>query len=119
VLSFVGTVAVNIISAMNGLLDLGFILLAGVFIVGCAWYRLLYSRLHFIKFYLVNRITTYPISEHNLNKEKQTTDYLLKASGYHHLNAKGLIRHSQLRTRKDNQNQKKWANFTYIGKENL
>jgi hypothetical protein len=34
--------------AVNGLLDLSFILLAVVFVVSCAWYRLIYCRLYFI-----------------------------------------------------------------------
>jgi hypothetical protein len=67
--------------------------------------------------YLINRIATYPISECNINKEKQITDYLLKANGYHHLNVNELRRHRQLRSREDNsQNQKKWANVTETGK---
>jgi hypothetical protein len=68
--------------------------------------------------YLINRIITFPISEHNINKEKQTVDYLLKANGYHHLNARELIRRKKQHTGKDsNQKQKKWASFTYVGKE--
>jgi hypothetical protein len=31
--------------------------------------------------YLINRVVTYPISEYNINKEKQTIENLLKANG--------------------------------------
>jgi hypothetical protein len=69
--------------------------------------------------YLINRIT-YSISEHNINKEKQITDHLLKVNGYDHLNTDDLIRRRKQRqpTEKDkNQNQKKLDNFTHVGKE--
>jgi hypothetical protein len=57
--------------------------------------------------YLINRAVTYPISKYNINKEKQTIDYLLKANGYRHLNARELTRHRKQHTRKyNNQNQK-------------
>jgi hypothetical protein len=55
--------------------------------------------------YNINRAITYPISEYNINKEKQTIDHLLKANGYHRLNASELIQHRKQHTRKEN-NQK-------------
>jgi hypothetical protein len=68
--------------------------------------------------YLINRvITTNPISEPNINKEKQTIDYLLKVNGYHHLNARELIQYRKQQRKDNNQNQKKWANFTYVAKK--
>jgi hypothetical protein len=47
--------------------------------------------------YLINRAITYPILEDSINKEKQTTDYLLKVNGYHHLIASELIQHTKKR----------------------
>jgi hypothetical protein len=47
-------------------------------------------------------------------------DHLLKVNGYHHLNVRELIRRRKQHqpTEKDkSHNQKKWANFTYFGKE--
>jgi hypothetical protein len=70
--------------------------------------------------YLINRIITYPISEHNINKDKQIIYHLLKVNGYHHRNKDDLIRRRKQHqpTEKDkNHNQKKWANFADIDKE--
>jgi hypothetical protein len=67
--------------------------------------------------YLINRVITYPISEPKTNKEKQTIDHLLQVNRCQHHNARELIKHGKQHTREDNQNQKKWANFSFIGKE--
>jgi hypothetical protein len=50
--------------------------------------------------YLRNRITSYPITK-CINQEEKTIDYPLKANGYHYLNTKKLIRHTQLRVKDD------------------
>jgi hypothetical protein len=69
--------------------------------------------------YLINRIVTYPIPQYNINKEIHVIDHLLKVNGYHHLNAKELIRRKKQdqHTEKDKNHNQKWANFTYVGKE--
>jgi hypothetical protein len=74
--------------------------------------------------YLVNRITTYPITKKKIDIEEQNINHLLKINGYHYLNATKLIRHKQLHTNdhnnKDtntNNNHKKWAVYTYTGKD--
>jgi hypothetical protein len=46
--------------------------------------------------YLINRITTYPITEQNVDIEEQNINHLLKANGYHNLNSTELIRYKQL-----------------------
>jgi hypothetical protein len=74
--------------------------------------------------YLINRITTYPISKQNFDIEEQNINNLLKANGYHYLNATELIRYKQLhindhknKDKNINENHKKWAVFTYTGKD--
>jgi hypothetical protein len=74
--------------------------------------------------YLINRITTYPVTNQNIDIEEQTINHLLKINGYHYLNVKNLIQHKQLRANEDNnkakninKNHNKWAVFTYVGKE--
>jgi hypothetical protein len=74
--------------------------------------------------YLINRITTYPITKQNVDIEKQNINHLLKSNRYHYLNATELIRYKQLHindhNNKDkniNNNHKKLAVFTYTGKD--
>jgi hypothetical protein len=69
--------------------------------------------------YLINRITTYPITKQNIDIEEQTINLLLKINGYHYLNAKNLMRHKQLHANENNnkvkninKNHNKWAVFT-------
>jgi hypothetical protein len=61
--------------------------------------------------YLINRAIMYPVLQDNINKEKQTIDYLLKVNGYHHLNASKLIQHRKQHTRKDNYQNQKMGKF--------
>jgi hypothetical protein len=69
--------------------------------------------------YLINRITTYPLTNYNLKIENQIINHLLKNNGYKHLKTEELIQKKERRTQKGNNNQthEKWANFTYVGKE--
>jgi hypothetical protein len=65
--------------------------------------------------YLINRITTYPASESNINKEIQTIDYLLKANGYQQLKARKLLHNKKHHTqREDNKQIKKKVGRLYI-----
>jgi hypothetical protein len=69
--------------------------------------------------YLINRITTYPITYSNLNKEIQIIDRLLTSNGYKHFKTRELIQKKKKRIQKEtiNQTHGKWAKFTYVGKE--
>jgi hypothetical protein len=68
--------------------------------------------------YLINRVITYLISDTNISKDIQTIDYQLKANGYQQVKARELIHNRKQHTKEDNnQIQKKWASFTYVGRE--
>jgi hypothetical protein len=69
--------------------------------------------------YLINGITTYPITHSILNVESQIINHLLKSNGYKHLKTNDLIQKKEKRVQKENINQthRKWANFTYVGNE--
>jgi hypothetical protein len=69
--------------------------------------------------YLINRIITYHITNSNLNLESQIINHLLKSNGYKHLKTEDLIQKKEKHAQKENINQthRKWANFTYVGKE--
>jgi hypothetical protein len=69
--------------------------------------------------FLINRITTYPVADTNLNKEIQIIDHLLMSNDYQQFKAKELVHNRKQRMQKqtNNQTKEKWANFTYIGKE--
>jgi hypothetical protein len=76
--------------------------------------------------YLINGITTYPLTKHNFDIEKHNINHLLKTNGYHYLDATKLIQSKQLRTKNQNSkdiitdtitSHKKWAVFTCIGRD--
>jgi hypothetical protein len=67
--------------------------------------------------YLINRLTSYPITKCNTRKEEEIVDYLLKINGYQYLNTKQFIRQKQLRKneKRCNNRSERWAVFTYTG----
>jgi hypothetical protein len=68
--------------------------------------------------FLINRITSYPLTNNNLRKEEHAINNLLKANGYHHSDTNTLITRKQLHTKTNNNTiANKWAVFTYTGKD--
>jgi hypothetical protein len=76
--------------------------------------------------YLINRITTYPLTKHNFDIEKHNINHLLKTNGYHYLDTTKLIHNKQLCTKnqhnKDiftdtNTSHSKKAVLTYMGRD--
>jgi hypothetical protein len=67
--------------------------------------------------YLINRITSCPITKNNTIKEEQTMNHLLKVNGYQYTNTKTLIKHKQLHKRKQHRTEKQCAIFTYTWKD--
>jgi hypothetical protein len=54
--------------------------------------------------YLINRITTYPITHSNLNVESQIINHLLKSNGCKHLETNDLVQKKEKRVQKENIN---------------
>jgi regulator of PEP synthase PpsR (kinase-PPPase family) len=71
--------------------------------------------------YLINRLITYPMTEHNKITEVKTTEHMLEVNNYCYLNLHDQIKCAQRRLmqpiKHDINNQKKWATFAYIGRE--
>jgi hypothetical protein len=77
--------------------------------------------------YLINRITTYPLTKHNFDIEKHNINHLLETNGYHYLDATKWIHKKQLRTKDQNSKdiftdtntshkKQKMGSFTKIGR---
>jgi hypothetical protein len=71
--------------------------------------------------YLINGLITYPIAEHDKTAEVETIEHMLKVNNYCYLNLHNQIKCVQRclmpPIKQDTNNQKKWAIFTYIGRE--
>jgi hypothetical protein len=67
--------------------------------------------------FLINRITNYPITNTNLNKEIQIIDHILMSNDYQQFKELVHNRKQRMQKQTNNQTKEKWANFTYIGKE--
>jgi hypothetical protein len=52
--------------------------------------------------YLINRISTYPLTNQNQSRESQTINHLLEVNGYKHLKTEQLIQKKDRHTPKEN-----------------
>jgi hypothetical protein len=71
--------------------------------------------------YLINRLITYHITEHNKVAEVKTAEQMLKVNNYGDLNVQDQIKWAQRRSvppiKHYINNRNKWATFTYTAKE--
>jgi hypothetical protein len=82
--------------------------------------------------YLINRLTSCPITENNSQKEVNTINHPLKVNGYHHTDTSTLVtvngyhhtdtntlvtRRQQYKKENNDTVSNKWAVFTYTGKD--
>jgi hypothetical protein len=75
--------------------------------------------------YLVNRIVTYPLPDKEKELEINISQQIINENGYGHMNIAKLVKDRRLKNNIDLKmdvhnkidNNKKWASFSYVGKE--